>query len=187
MTRIEILIGQPKRTLAVLAAVLLAVAVAVGSGATFTAQSANPGNSFASGTLSMSNSKDNVAILTAANMKPGDSTSGTVDIQNTGTLSGTFSLSRTNLTNSDAVNLMSQKIDLVVKDCGDFSAGTPTCDAGDPVKYSGTLDTMSAAVALGTYAANEKHRYEFTATFNSSAGDVYQGDSTSARFQWDAV
>ncbi|HYU61291.1 MAG TPA: TasA family protein [Solirubrobacterales bacterium] len=187
MERIEILIQQPKRTIGVLAAVLLAVAVAVGSGANFTAQTANPGNTFASGTLTMSNSKDNVAILTAANMKPGDTASGTVDIQNTGSLSGVFSLSRTNLTNSDAINPMSQKLDLVVKDCGDFSAGTPTCDAGDPEKYNGTLDAMTAAIALGTYASNEKHRYEFTATFNSSAGDVYQGDSTSARFQWDAV
>ena len=187
MTRIEILMGEPKRTLGVLAAVLLAVAVAVGSGANFTAQSANPGNSFASGTLTMSNSKDNVAILTASNMKPGDSTSGTVDIQNTGSLSGTFSLSRTNLTDSDATNPMSNKLNLVVKDCGDFSSGTPTCDGGDPVKYTGTLAAMSSAVALGTYVANEKHRYEFTATFDSSGGDQYQGDSTSARFQWDAV
>jgi hypothetical protein len=187
MTRIEALLGDPRRTIAVLAAALLAVAVAIGSGANFTAQSANPGNTFASGTLTMSNSKDNQAILTASNMKPGDSTTGTVDIQNTGSLSGTFSLSRTNLTNSDATNPMSAKINLVVKDCGDFSSGTPTCDAGDPTKYSGTLTAMSSNVGLGTYAANEKHRYEFTSTFDSSAGNEYQGDDTSATFQWDAV
>lgn len=187
MYRIEALIHRPMRTLAVLAGVLLAAGIAVGSGAAFTAQTANPGNAFASGSLTMSNSKDNAAVLTASGMKPGDSTSGTVDIQNTGTISGTFSLSRTALTNSDLVNKMSTKIDLVVRDCGNFSVGTPTCDGTDPVKYNGTLDAMSAAVALGAYAANEKHRYEFTATFNSSAGNEYQGDSTSATFQWDAV
>jgi spore coat-associated protein N len=187
MSRLEVLFSRPKRTLGVLAAVLVAVGIAIGSGATFTAQSANPGNTFASGTLTMSNSKDNVAILTASNMKPGDTTTGTVDIQNTGSLAGTFTVSRTNLTNSDSANPMSQKINLTVKDCGDFSAGTPTCDAGDPVKYTGTLDAMSSAVALGSYAANEKHRYEFSATFDSSAGNAYQGDNTSATFQWDAV
>ena len=186
MSRIQILIKRPRRTLGVLVAVLVAVGVAVGSGATFTAQTANPSNTFASGTLSMSNSKDNQAILSASGMKPGDSTNGTVDIQNTGSLAGTFSLSRTALTNSDSTNKMSEKMNLVVKDCGDFSSGTPTCDAGDPTKYSGTLDAMSSSVALGSYAANEKHRYEFTATFDSSAGNAYQGDNTSATFQWDA-
>jgi spore coat-associated protein N len=187
MDRLQVLIDQPKRTVAVLAVVLLAVGVAVGSGATFTAQTANPGNSFASGTLTMSNSKDNVAVLTASGMKPGDTTSGTVDIGNTGSLSGVFSLSRTNLTNSDAVNPLSMQMNLVVKDCGNFASGTPTCDAGDPNVYSGTLDAMSSSVALGTYAAGEQHRYEFTVTFASGAGNQYQGDSTSARFQWDAA
>jgi spore coat-associated protein N len=187
MPRIHVLIGRPWRTLGVLAVVLAAAGIAIGSGATFTAQSANPSNTFTSGTLTMSNSKDNAAVLTASNLKPGDVSTGTVDIQNTGSLAGTFSLSRTNLTNSDAANPMSQKMDLVVKDCGDFSSGTPSCDAGDPVKYSGTLDAMSGSSALGTYAANEKHRYEFAATFNSSAGNQYQGDNTSATFQWDAV
>jgi spore coat-associated protein N len=187
MHRLEALAQRPKRTLGVLAGVLLALGIAVGSGATFTAQTANPGNSFASGSLTMSNSKDNAAVLTASNMKPGDSTTGTVDIQNTGSISGIFTLSRTALTNSDSVNPMSTKTDLVVKDCGDFSAGTPTCDVADPVKYNGTLDAMSSAIALGTYASNEKHRYEFTANFNSTAGNAYQGDNTSATFQWDAV
>jgi hypothetical protein len=170
-----------------LAAVLLAVGIAIGSGAAFTAQTSNPSNTFASGTLSMSNSKDNAAILTASNMKPGDSATGTVDIQNNGTVSGAFSLSRSALSNSDSSNPMSDKMNLVVKDCGDFSSGTPTCDAGDPVKYSGTLTAMTSSVALGTYAADEKHRYEFTATFDASAGNQYQGDSTTATFQWDAT
>jgi len=187
MERLGILLEQPKRTLSVLAVVLLAASVAAGSGAAFTAQTANPSNSFASGTLSMVNSKNTAAVLTASNMKPGDTATGTVDIQNTGTLSGIYSLSRTNLTNSDATNPMSDKIDVVVKDCGNFSAGTPTCDAGDPVKYTGTLTAMNSAISLGTYAVNEQHRYEFTITFNSSATSLYEGDNTSARFQWDAV
>ena len=187
MERLEILFERPKHVLGVLAIVLASVSVAVGSGATFSAQTANPSNSFASGTLSMVNSKDTAAVLTASNMKPGDTATGTVDIRNSGSLSGVQTLSRTNLTNSDATNPMSDKIDVVVKDCGNFSAGTPTCDAGDPVKYNGTLTAMNSAVSLGTYAASEQHRYEFTITFNSSATTVYEGDNTSARFQWDAT
>jgi len=187
MSRIEVLLAHPKRTLGVLALVLVAVGVAVGSGANFSASSANPSNTFTAGTLTMSNSNDAAAILNASNWKPGDTSTGTVDIQNTGSLSGTFSLSRTALSNSDGSNPLSDKINLVVKDCGDFSSGTPTCDAGDPVKYTGTLTAMTSSVALGTYAANEKHRYQFAATFDSSAGNVYQGDNSSATFTWDAV
>lgn len=187
MSRLHVLASRPKRTLGALILILAAVGVAIGSGATFTAQTANPSNTFSSGTLSMSNSKDGAAVLTASGMKPGDTATGTVDIQNTGSLAGTFSLSRSALTDSDGVNPMSQKLNLVVKDCGDFSAGTPTCDAGDPNRYSGTLAAMTGSNALGTYAANDKHRYEFTVTFDSSAGSVYQGDSSTATFQWDAV
>lgn len=186
-SRIRVLLARPWRTIGVLATALAAVAVAAGSGATFSAQTANPSNSFASGTLTMSNSLNNAAILTASGMKPGDSSTGTVDVENTGSLSGVFTLSRTNLTDSDATNPMSSKLNVVVKDCGNFSAGTPTCDAGDPSKYSGTLGNMSSSVALGTYAASEKHRYEIAVTFDSTAGNEYQGDNSSARFQWDAT
>jgi spore coat-associated protein N len=186
MSRIQILIERPRRTLAVLATALLAIGVAIGSGANFSAQSSNPSNTFTAGTLTMSNSSAG-AVLTASNMKPGDTTTGTVDIQNTGSISGTFSLSRSALSDSDSTFPMSAKLDVLVEDCGDFSAGTPTCDAADPDKYSGTLAAMTGSYALGTFAASEKHRYKFTVTFNSSADNNYQGDSSTATFQWDAV
>jgi hypothetical protein len=80
---------------------------------------------------------------------------------------------------------MSAKLNLVVKDCGDFSSGTPTCDAGDPQRYSGTISAMGS-IALGTFVANEQHRYEFAVTFDSSANNAYQGDSSSVQFDWNA-
>lgn len=185
MTRMQALAAHPKRTLGVLALVLVAVGVAVGTGADFSASSANPNNTFTAGTLTMSNSKDNAAILTVGtnNMKPGDSATGTVDIENTGSLAGTFSLSRDQLTNSDGTNPMSDQVDLVVEDCGTDA----TCDGSDTVLYNGTLTAMNSSIALGNFPAGVAHRYEFTATFNSSAGNAYQGDNTSARFVWDAV
>ena len=146
---------HPLRALGALSALIAAVAVAVGSSASFTATSANPSNTFAAGTLSILNSKEGLAVLTASGMKPGDSATGTVDVQNSGSLSGAFVLSRSNIVDSDAVHPMSAKLDLVVKDCGDFSSGTPTCDVGDPVKYTGTIAAMGST-ALGTFAAAEK-------------------------------
>ena len=187
MDRLHVLASSPKRTLGALFLILAAVGVAIGSGANFTAQTANPSNTFSSGTLSMSNSKDGAAVLTASNMKPGDVSTGTVDIGNTGSVAGTFSLSRSALNDSDGANPMSGKLNVLVEDCGDFSAGTPTCVAGDPDVYSGTLAGMTSSYGLGSYAANEKHTYKFTVTFDSSAGNAYQGDSSTATFQWDAV
>jgi spore coat-associated protein N len=176
---------HPLRALGALGALIAAVAVAVGSSASFTASSANPSNTFAAGTLSILNSKEGLAVLTASDMKPGDSATGTVDVQNSGSLSGAFALSRSSISDSDATFPMSAKLDLVVKDCGDFSSGTPTCDAGDPVKYTGTIAAMGST-ALGTFAASEKHRYQFAVTFNSSADNNYQGDSSSVQFDWNA-
>jgi hypothetical protein len=136
----------------------------------------------------MDNSASNAAILTASNWKPGDVQTGTVDITNTGSLAGTFSLSRTALTDSDNSNPLSAKIDLVVHDCGTWSGGNPpSCSTGGTDVYTGTLAALSSSQALGSYAAGTEHRYKFTATFNSSAGNAYQGDSSTATFTWDAV
>ena len=184
MSRFEILARRPKSTLAVLALLLAAVGVVAGSGANFTAQTANPSNTFTAGSLSMSNSKDAAAILTAAGLKPGDSTTGTVDITNTGTIPGTFTMNRSALTNSDATFPMAAKMNMVVTDCGtDLDCGA----GANPNVYTGTLAAMSATFALGTFAPSEAHRYKFDATFDSSAGNDYQGDSTSATFTWDAT
>ena len=140
MSRIDVFLAHPKRTLGVLALVLVAVGVAVGSGANFSASSANPSNTFTAGTLTMSNSKDAAAIFSASNWKPGDSANGMVDIANTGSLPGTFSLNRSALSDSDNTNPLSSKIDLVVHDCGLYSGSTPpSCSTGGTDIYTGTL------------------------------------------------
>lgn len=187
MARTAYFARNPRRTLGALAAVLAAVGVVVGSGASFTASSANPSNTFTAGTLSIANSA-NSAILTASGMRPGDPASaGTVDIQNTGDGNGTFTLSRGTPTDSNATFPMSGKLNLTVVDCGTFAGATPpTCDVGDPEKYSGTLAAMTSPVALGTFAPSDKHRYQFKVSFDSSAGNDYQGASSTTQFTWNA-
>ncbi|MGH2968342.1 MAG: hypothetical protein ACRDK0_04660 [Solirubrobacteraceae bacterium] len=189
MSRLHVLVHRPRRTLAALATVLVAVGVTAASGADFTATSANPTNTFATGTLSISNSQEGAAVLTAAGMKPGDPAgTGRVDIRNAGTLSGAFTLTRGTPVDSDGANPLSGKLDVTVVDCGDFSAGTPTCGDGDDVtRYTGTLSGMSSAVALGSFAGGDKHRYEFGVAVDSSAGNAYQGDSSQVEFTWNAA
>lgn len=190
MDRIEALARRPKRTLGVLAVVLAAVGIAIGSGAQFTAESANPSNVFSAGVLSIDNSKEGAAILTASGMTPGDNVTGTVDIANDGTVAGDFSLSRTNLVDTPADPALSTQLNVVVTDCGESTLGgtAPTCgDTDDTNVYTGTLAAMSGSFALGNYTPNELHRFHFSVTLSSTAGDQYQGGQSSATFLWRAV
>lgn len=194
MSRLHVLVSQPRLALGALLTLLLATGAVVGSGADFTATSANPSNTFASGTLSIVNSKDGVAVLSASNMRPADpATTGTVDIENSGSLSGAFTLSRGTPSDSDGANPMSAKLNVVVVDCGAFAGATPpSCGDGDDVnRYSGTLAQMGtpgyAIGALGSYAAGEKHRYRFSVALDGSAGNAYQGDSSSVQFDFNAA
>jgi spore coat-associated protein N len=194
MSRLKVLADRPRLALGALLTLLLAAAAVVGSGADFTASSANPSNTFASGTLTIANSKEGTAVLTASNLKPGGTAAtGTVDIENTGSLSGAFTLSRTAPVDSDGSNPLSGKLNLTVVDCGTFSGTAPTCGDGDDVtKYSGgTIAQMGTAghliSGLGTYAANEKHRYQFTVQLDGSAGNAYQGGTSSVEFDWNAA
>jgi spore coat-associated protein N len=194
MSRLRLLAANPRLALGALLTLLLAAAAVVGSGADFTASSANPSNTFAAGTMTILNSKEGTAVLSATNLRPGNSAVGTVDIQNSGSLSGAFTLTRTTPVDSDASNPLSGKLNLTVVDCGTFVGATPpTCGDGDDVtKYgSGTVAQMGTVghtvSALGTYAASEKHRYQFTVVLDTSAGNVYQGDTSSVEFDWNAA
>ena len=177
---------HPKRALATLAALLGAAGAVLGSGAAFTAKAVNPNNTFTSGALTMSNSEEDAAILTAGGLPPGGETSGTVDIQNTGTIAGTMRLTRSSLTDSDELNPLSDQLMLVVRDCGNFSADTADCETQDPVLYNGTLAAMTSPSELGTFIPGEQHRYEFTIALDPGVGNAYQGASSTATFSWDA-
>ena len=195
MSRLSVLASQPKLALGALLTLLLAAAAVVGSGADFTASSASPSNTFASGTLTIGNSKEGTALLTASNLRPsGPAAVGTVDIQNTGSLSGTFTLSRTAPVDSDSANPLSSKLNVTVIDCGAFAGSTaPTCgDGDDATKYTaGTLAQMGTAghaiSSLGSYAGDEKHRYEFRVALDGTAGNAFQGDTSSVEFDFNAA
>ena len=162
------------RIVAGLATALAAVGVAAGSGATFTAQSANPSNTFTSGTLTMANSKSGASIVTGSNMKPGDVKSGEVTITNTGSIAGKFTLSEKNA----ASGFGAGSLDLRIVDT----------TAGDKVVFDGEVGKLTAGgIALGTFQPEEAHTYRFTVTLDQTAPNADQGKSATADYQWDAV
>lgn len=181
--------ASPLKLVAALFALSLAAMMAVASGASFTSTSANPGNVVTAGNLTHSNSKAGDVILSVSKLTPGESDTGTVDIANTGDVDGVFTLTKSNVVNSDTVNPLSAKLDLLVEDLGD--PASPTAPA---TVYSGKLGAMGA-VALGTFAEDEAHRYRFTVTFPdggtpagpASGDNAYKGDDVKVDYAWESV
>lgn len=171
----------------VAAALVLASAVLVGSGAVFTATSANPENVFTAGTLSMDNSEDNAAILSLTNMKPGDVATGSVTIANTGTLGGGLKLALTGHDSTVGPN----KGDL-------FDYLLLKVTYGATSVYDGTLagfKTREAGTIAAKGEAGDSLTYDFEVTFpdgntpgSDTTGDnAYQGSATEVEFTWTAV
>ena len=184
MKRFKVLFGQRRfQLLATMAVLLLAASVVVASGASFTAQSANPGNLYTSGSLTMSNSNDNAAIVTFDKMVPGDTQSGKVTIANTGDVQGDFYLQP--VISGDPS--LAAALMITIKD-----------DNG-PEVYSGPLSGLTAQQDLGLWQAKASHTYTFTVTFpnndrasdemgiTAGADNLLEGLSATAAFTWTTV
>lgn len=193
MSRIQTLVSRPKRTLAALATVLVAVGITAASGASFNASSANANNTFSAGTMTMSNTP-NMATLSASNIKPGDAaTTGTVMIKNTGSLAGAFTLAKANLVDVNVANpasLLSSQLNLVVTDCGPSAVvADPVCGEAvgndDSVKYTGTIAGMGTTV-LGNIPGGTRHLYKFSVDLPLATTNLFQGASTTVDFAWNA-
>jgi spore coat-associated protein N len=179
--------ASPRKVLLAFAGLMVAAAIAVGSGANFNSTSANPSNVFTAGSIAHSNSKAGAAIFTASNMVPGGTTNGTVDIRNTGSATGTFSLSPKAAVNTPASPGLSTKLTLSIVDNGDPALCTTTCPTSNSV-YSGLLSAAPPTIPLTTFAPGAAHRYSFTVTFPDSgvngADNAYQGASTTVEYDW---
>jgi spore coat-associated protein N len=174
--------ASPRKVVGALFVLMLAAMMAVASGASFTSTSANAGNIVAAGVMSHSNSKNGGAILDVSGLVPGHSDSGTVTLTNTGDADGVFTLTKSNVVNSDGTNPLSAKLDLVITD-----------SAGNTV-YSGKLGAMGARPA-GTIAEGASETYTFTVSFpdggkpaDATSGDnAYQNDNVTVDYAWESV
>jgi hypothetical protein len=122
-------------------------------------------------------------------MIPGGSATGTVDIKNTGSATGTFSLAHTTAVDTPVSPGLSKKLNLTISDLGD-----PTCVSSCPAVvqlYTGTMFAMPATIALGTFAPAATHRYQYTVNFPDGgaggADNAYQGASTTVEYDWSST
>jgi hypothetical protein len=168
--------------LEVLAVVIVAVCLAVLSGAQKPARADLELASGPGGSLTLSNDKEGTAILTLDKMRPGDTVTDTVTLGNTGTLDGDLSLSTSNLvdTPGGGGGALSGKLDLRIRD---------VTVAGSPMTvYDGKIDALTP-FALGTLTAGVSRVYEFRVSFPDAgpgAENSYQGSTMSVQFDWTA-
>jgi hypothetical protein len=176
--------ASPARLVVALFALMLAAAMAVGSGANFNATSANPGNVVTAGNLSHNNSKDGSAILTVSKMKPGDSQSGTVTLSNNGDVAGVFTVDSSVVSDTPGPNggVLSGKLDLKVDDMGPAGAGPAV------TVYTGKLDAMGST-ALGNWAPGDTHVYRVTVSWANgtpAVDNAFKASATTVRFDWES-
>ncbi len=173
-SRYDALMRNRKRLLIALALILLAAAIAVGSTAVFTSSDANAGNLFASGDLGVD--APDAAIFTATNMAPGDTRTGTATVENTGSVSGDFTMSAevTDNTPGPGGGSLQDVLQVTVAEGG--------TNVYPPGSFAGMQD-----VNLGSWDGGESHTYDFTVELPQSAGNEFENASTTVTFTWDAV
>jgi hypothetical protein len=140
------------------------------------------------GTLSMSNSRDGTAILTASGMAPGDSRVGEVTVANTGDLTAAFSLAKSNLGDrpGPAGGELSAALDLLVQDVTGVGAYATV--------YSGKLGAMGPRT-LGSWAPGTSRVYRFTVSLpdggapplGTTGDNAYQGSAVRVQYDWTAT
>jgi hypothetical protein len=135
----------------------------------------------ASGSFEVTNSDQGLPIFAATNVAPGDSTSGTVTIEDTGTEAATLALVRGDLVDSPGLGggLLSERLRLSVVDIS--APGAPR------TVYDGPLASMPKQ-AVGRFEPGEARTFEFTASLpdggSASFQNAVQSASTTVAYSW---
>ncbi|GAB3323302.1 hypothetical protein GCM10027451_46640 [Geodermatophilus aquaeductus] len=193
-------VRRPGRRATLAAAVLapvLGLAASVGlvwqsSSSAFSATTDNGPDSWAAGTVTLTDNDAGTALFTVTRMAPGATGTRCIAVTSTGTVPSSVKLYGTGLTTTNA---LSSYLTLTVTqgtgaaaDCSDFT----TLPTGAAV-YSGTLAGFTAATYAAGYgtwnptgAASETRAYRFTYAFSASAPNSTQGGSAQVGFTWEA-
>jgi len=167
-------------------AATLAVYLALAAVAAITAAAAQSGRSSsgplrteAGGAFSLADPREGMPVFTAANLGPGASATGTVEISNEGSEAIVVTLAQHGVLDAPGTGggVLSQRLRLIVEDLS--SASTV---------YEGPLAAMRPR-SLGRLAPGASRSYEFTATLpasgTASASDnAFQGASVSVAYSW---
>ena len=153
------MIGNSTKVLVPLGTMAVAVAVTVGSGATWTS-STSINSSVKAGSIITTNSRGGLT-LDISRMEPGETQTGAVQIANTGDMNAKLVLSQS----AGATNAFSTPANLTLA----ISEGAVSI-------WSGTFGAMTTPTDLDAdFTPLETHTYTFTVTLSASTPDIDQG------------
>jgi hypothetical protein len=194
----------PVAKLLISAVLLGLVGIVAGAGtlSTLNATTANPGNSFASGTVAVSDNDAGTAVMSIAAGKPTSTATGCVLVTYTGTLPATVRMYATTTGTG-----LGAYLDLKVTrgtftgtpaagSCTGFTADTANHGLGTPgVIYAGLLSAIGSTSATGvsdpssaspaTWTTGHAHAYKIQVTVRDDPDG--QGKNASSAFSWIAV
>lgn len=179
MKRVRFILKEKKtQVLMALAALTIAVLAMVASGAFFTASSTSPGNTFATGTMSIDNSAANTAVFTAEDLFPGDAQSGDVTIGNPNAAGHDGVVNITAALSGQAPQDLDDNLMLQISDTDNgvlYDGKLSEAVSGDPL--------FTDAIAI---AAGDSHDFHFQVYMIDDATnqDALQTQSTSVDFTW---
>jgi len=176
---------------------LVGLVAGIGTYPAFSQSATNPGNSFAAGTVTLSDNDSGAAVLSLSNAVPFDTDTGCIRVTYSGSLSSDVRLY------GSSSGALVPYLTLTVTRGTDTSPSFPSCagftadatdyiGAGAGVVYSGPLSGYPGSYGAGivdpiagspeTWTTSEDHSYRFRVTvLNDPAG---RGKSGSASFTW---
>jgi hypothetical protein len=194
-------VSRGRLVVVVLLACAVAAVTSVAAYAAFRATATNGGNSFAAGSVALSDNDSGTALFTSlTSAGPGDSATSCIRVQYDGTLASNLRLYGT------TSGVLAPYLTLTVTrgtdpapsfgNCGGFVAdATNYIGSGNGVLYSGTVSGFPSSWAAGIsdpsvgggteiWTQTEAHVYRFAVTVGSNTAG--QGQSASAAFTWEA-
>jgi hypothetical protein len=154
-------------TLVVLVLLLIIIRMSAFSGASFSAQSTNPGNTFTAGDLVIANDRAGLYVVDAADLRPGQSQQGDLQLTGDDDYAAGLSLAAAGVVVSPDGSTIADVLQLQIDDV----TGAPQ------TLYSGALIGLGT-LALTPLAPAAQRVLRFTVTFPLAAADPsLQGNS----------
>lgn len=157
--------------------------------AAYSAQTGSPGDSWATGSVTLTDDDAGVAMFSETGLKPGSTGTRCIRVTSAGTMPATVKLYGTGATRTNALDA---HIDLVVDEGTGGSFGSCTGFAGTATLYTGTLASFPSTfgTGLGTWAPNgsgsDSRTFRIRWTVNAAAPDSTQNGTAGITFTWEA-
>lgn len=171
---------------------LIAVSAVVwrSSSAAFSGTTNNAGNSWATGTVSLTDDDSGTAMFAATGLVPGATDSKCIAVTYGGTADAQISL----FVSASTGPALQPYLDMVVEEgtggsfssCAGFIPSTTLSSAPLSSIVATNTSFASGMTTGGTATTGQVRTYRFTYTLNASTPDAQQGATATATFQWEA-